>query len=91
MYGLMGSGITRTLFLLFFVGNCYGSDMCSSAPSLGAGITVVEAQARTEMSGRMMIIFYLKAIPKYCQEAISWFSVPSFRREGSSGRKFPYQ
>ena len=38
----MGQGfkITRTLFLLFFVSNCYESNIYSSAPSLEAGITL---------------------------------------------------
>ena len=39
-----GSGMTRTSFLLFFVGNCYGSDVCSPAPSLGAGITLFQSR-----------------------------------------------
>ena len=39
-----GSEMTRTSFLLFFVSNCYGSDMCSPAPSLEAEITLFQSR-----------------------------------------------
>ena len=39
-----GFRMTRTSFFVVFVGNCYGSDMCSPAPSLGAGITLFQSR-----------------------------------------------